>query len=664
MRYWSIKIIFLTFLAQNIKSQSSSELSSHLEENLGVSNVCLMEGDVLCDPLRPMWLVAPLDKYRMWTNRIVPYTLAPHYSDEDKTIILEAMMRIEEISCLTFKEREDEVDYVDIQDGSGCFSFVGRIGGRQILSLHPLCLADGTGIAIHELLHALGYWHEQNRYDRDDYVKIHEDNIIPKYFINFKKKEKDIADLQNLEYDYASILHYGPKMFAVDDTENTITPLNPEYEEVIGQREGLSQLDILRINRRYKCEIESCPPPEVVHDGFVIGEDYSVGKTVQFGCDEGFFLVGSWYSFCRFDGIWSGMHPECYHLYDGHSCNFSEDICGWANHQGNDIEWRRNSGPTSSPDTGPMVDHTSETTTGHYIFVDSSEFPTEGKRARIATPTFHPSGQMVCLTAYYYMWGPDMGQLSVYARFYNRFDVQIWSVGGNQGPEWILLKLAFPSEGLPIQIVFEAILGWTASSDIALDDVVFEDCPEEFEHERIEIETPLPPPPTIVPEFAVFWCNFEDYLCGENDEINGDFYWQRDYGDTPSYATGPSVDRTFGTEEGIYLYIETSFPRVEGERARFMLPTVENTGSMCLTFYYHMYGVDVTTLKVLAIVEEQEHFLWRKEGNLGDLWRSARVELLLEGSSFRIIFEGKRGAGPRGDVAIDDVAVLNHSCTE
>nr|CDJ26723.1 astacin-like metallopeptidase 8 protein [Tityus serrulatus] len=246
-------MLFLIFLAPDRKLSPVRKSASRLEENLQVSNVCLMEGDVICQPLRPMLLVAPLDKYRIWTNRIVPYTLSPGYSEEDRTVILEAMMKIQEVSCVTFKEREDEVDYVDIQDGGGCFSYVGRTGGRQVLSLNSLCLEDGAGIAIHELMHSLGYWHEQNRYDRDDYIKIHKHNIIPIYLINFKKKDESVSDLLGVEYDYASILHYGPKMFAIDDTENTITPLNSEYNEVIGQRKGLSPLDIIKINRGYKC---------------------------------------------------------------------------------------------------------------------------------------------------------------------------------------------------------------------------------------------------------------------------------------------------------------------------------------------------------------------------------------------------------------------------
>lgn len=57
-----------------------------------------------------------------------------------------------------------------------CFSSVGnRRVGKQSLSIGTNC--DRIATIEHEFLHALGFWHEQSRSDRDDYVKIMWDRI-------------------------------------------------------------------------------------------------------------------------------------------------------------------------------------------------------------------------------------------------------------------------------------------------------------------------------------------------------------------------------------------------------------------------------------------------------------------------------------------------------
>ena len=58
-----------------------------------------------------------------------------------------------------------------------CWSYLGRIGSGQILSLvKPQCIDKGT--VIHELLHALGFWHEHSRPDRDEHIQVIWNNII------------------------------------------------------------------------------------------------------------------------------------------------------------------------------------------------------------------------------------------------------------------------------------------------------------------------------------------------------------------------------------------------------------------------------------------------------------------------------------------------------
>ena len=58
-----------------------------------------------------------------------------------------------------------------------CSSYLGRMGGPQRISLVDGCLSHGT--ITHEFLHALGFHHEQKRPDRDGWIKINWENIIP-----------------------------------------------------------------------------------------------------------------------------------------------------------------------------------------------------------------------------------------------------------------------------------------------------------------------------------------------------------------------------------------------------------------------------------------------------------------------------------------------------
>jgi hypothetical protein len=54
---------------------------------------------------------------------------------------------------------------------------VGRTGnGEQRLSLGQRCWY--LGIVIHELGHAIGFWHEMNRPDRDSWIYVYWNNII------------------------------------------------------------------------------------------------------------------------------------------------------------------------------------------------------------------------------------------------------------------------------------------------------------------------------------------------------------------------------------------------------------------------------------------------------------------------------------------------------
>ena len=58
-----------------------------------------------------------------------------------------------------------------------CFSSIGMVGrGEQKISLGQGCLQRGT--VMHEMMHCLGFWHEQSRPDRDQHIWIYPNNIM------------------------------------------------------------------------------------------------------------------------------------------------------------------------------------------------------------------------------------------------------------------------------------------------------------------------------------------------------------------------------------------------------------------------------------------------------------------------------------------------------
>jgi hypothetical protein len=140
---------------------------------------------------------------------------------------------------------------------------------------------DSKGIAIHEMMHALGFFHEQSRRDRDNYVQINWSYIPRGLWYNFKKYQPGEADTLGEPYDKQSIMHYGNYAFTTRRGQKTIVS-KTNSQEVLGQRRGLSEIDVKQLKKYYKCR--GAPEPASCTDGYtfcVALKSYCKGNQVE-----------------------------------------------------------------------------------------------------------------------------------------------------------------------------------------------------------------------------------------------------------------------------------------------------------------------------------------------------------------------------------------------
>lgn len=195
-----------------------------------------------------------------WTDRggpnglvRIPYAFRDgDYSAAERKTIVDAITDLAKRSgVVEFVPRTTETDYVLVKDTDGCASYVGDIHeGPQTLNLHHTGCLYAPGVVQHEFLHALGFFHEQSRADRDAYVKVNLENVRPSAMSNFLT-EKDDVDL-GAPYDYGSVMHYGRTEFSRNGKE-TITPLKNGGDVEIGQRQGASETDLTLVRLLYQC---------------------------------------------------------------------------------------------------------------------------------------------------------------------------------------------------------------------------------------------------------------------------------------------------------------------------------------------------------------------------------------------------------------------------
>ncbi|CAK8685516.1 unnamed protein product [Clavelina lepadiformis] len=321
------------------EDNNAPEDSDIMDINLSIVNcvIGLKEGDILPNRNRNTLV----DESRLWSSTAIPVSYSPNLNLEAICTIEEARREYEMRTCIQFVDRSTETDYIYFEPLSGCYSSVGWIGGKQTVSIGSGC--EKMAIVQHELMHAIGVYHEQSRTDRDNYVKIMYENVESGKEHNFNSYSFDVVDDRRVPYDYNSVMHYGDTSFSSND-QPTIITYDDAFQDVIGQRRTFSRGDVTKINRMYKCS-----------DALRVS----------------------------------------------YNCNFEkESMCGYIQDLSDERDWNRYSVVSGNSDTAPITDGTMGVEgKGSYMLLDTS---VQGE-ASMYSMKFKSKVKEQCLEFSYYM---------------------------------------------------------------------------------------------------------------------------------------------------------------------------------------------------------------------------------------------------------------------
>ncbi len=243
-----------------------------------IDGMGILDGDIILGPVsmlqqfalgvRPRAVVAnpvfaPVPFFgARWPGGVVPFRFNNNVSASMRQTINAAIAHWEANTRIDLRPATaQDQNLIEFRDGDGCSSSIGMQGGVQFINLNdPGC--DVMGIVAHEIGHALGFFHEQSRCDRNQHIQIKFENVVPEKQHNFW--QACVIGLDIGAYNYGSIMHYSNTAFTKNN-QATIVPLSSLPPGVtMGQRNGLSPGDIDAFNTLYPAPAAPITSPEEV----------------------------------------------------------------------------------------------------------------------------------------------------------------------------------------------------------------------------------------------------------------------------------------------------------------------------------------------------------------------------------------------------------------
>ena len=229
---------------------------------LGLNSLTLVRGDS-----EPAHMDTKSEKPQLWPGGIVPYDVSK-LSAPQQAMALKAMQRWMDTGArISFVPRTNEVEYVYFTGQTNAGNNTSIIGFRRGQKLEVNITAfwwrQGEWMPAHELGHALGFFHEHSRWDRDEFVTIHYEHIKPGREFDYDWVPRTNWIVSSTPYDYRSIMHYRTCWASKCESECkdgvgsspcvVIDPIGTNYDRVIGQwgDNQISELDAEKARLAY-----------------------------------------------------------------------------------------------------------------------------------------------------------------------------------------------------------------------------------------------------------------------------------------------------------------------------------------------------------------------------------------------------------------------------
>ncbi|KAK6172641.1 hypothetical protein SNE40_016256 [Patella caerulea] len=183
--------------------------------------------------------------------------------------------------------------------------------------------------------------------------------------------------------------------------------------------------------------------------------------------------------------------------------------------------------------------------------------------------------------------------------------------------------------------------------------------------------------PVLDASINMTFCDFQtsSESCGFNTNRKTGYSWKSHSGSINS-LTGPIEDHTYGSQKGVYMYMDTdNSPYGDHVIRTYRMESnlISPAAAVCVRFWYNMNGKDIRTLNIYAKIGNGDGYpVWTQSGNQGQRWSLGEVSLDSEytASHFKIVVEGTTDSyhtsynhyNEHGDIAFDDFYIYNTSC--